>query len=195
MAMTRVDYAHQLRQLLPPSEELDFRDGSNLSALLSALAGEPALIDALIEALAEEADPRTTYALLSDWERVTGLPDPCAPAARTLAERRDALLARLTGRGGQSRQYYIDQAASLGYTITIEEFRPHNVTMGVNAPIAGSDWAYAFRVHAPASTVRTLTVKSGVNEPLRSWGVEALECSINSDKPAHTTALFSYESQ
>jgi len=71
-----------------------------------------------------ESDPRTTVELLPDWERNFGLPDPCYTAPQTVAQRQIALVARMTLWGSQSRQWYIDFAAFLGYNITISEYRP-----------------------------------------------------------------------
>ena len=63
----------------------------------------------------------------------------------------------------------------------------------VNAQILGQAWRFAWRVNAPATTVRNGTVLSGVNEALRSWGHAMLECAMNEDKPAHSTVLFAYQ--
>ncbi|WP_456679370.1 YmfQ family protein [Bradyrhizobium sp. S3.7.6] len=76
-----------------------------------------------------ESDPRTTIELLPDWERNWGLPDPCYSAPHSIAERQLALVMRMTLEGGQSRQFFIDVAAMLGYTITITEYRPFFIAM------------------------------------------------------------------
>ncbi|WP_051396736.1 YmfQ family protein [Bradyrhizobium elkanii] len=73
--------------------------------------------------LERESDPRITMELLPDWERNWGLPDPCYAEPQTIGERQRALVQRMTLWGAQSRQFYIDFAAQLGYGITISEFR------------------------------------------------------------------------
>jgi uncharacterized protein YmfQ (DUF2313 family) len=73
--------------------------------------------------LEQESDPRITLELLEDWERNWGLPDPCYQAPLTIAERQQALVMRMTMLGAQSRQFFIDVAAQIGYTITITEYR------------------------------------------------------------------------
>ncbi len=70
-----------------------------------------------------ESDPRLTVELLPDWERNWGLPDPCYTAPLTTAERQFALVQRMTMQGAQSREFFIELAASIGYTITISEYR------------------------------------------------------------------------
>jgi uncharacterized protein YmfQ (DUF2313 family) len=77
--------------------------------------------------LEQESDPRTTIELLPDWERNWGLPDPCYTAPQTIGEREKALVLRMTLMGGQSRQWFIDFAAFIGYDITITEYRPFMV--------------------------------------------------------------------
>jgi uncharacterized protein YmfQ (DUF2313 family) len=74
-----------------------------------------------------ESDPRSTLELLPDWERNWGLPDPCYTAPQTIGERQQALVQRMTLMGGQSRQWFIDFAAFIGYSITITEYRPFMV--------------------------------------------------------------------
>jgi uncharacterized protein YmfQ (DUF2313 family) len=79
--------------------------------------------------LERESDPRQTVELLSDWERNWGLPDPCWSQARTVDQRQNELVLRMTLMGGQSRQWFINISAYLGYTITITEYRPFMVGM------------------------------------------------------------------
>ena len=74
-----------------------------------------------------ESDPRKTVELLPDWERNWGLPDPCYTAPQTIAQRQIALVARMTLYGSQSREFFINFAAFLGYSITITEYRPFMV--------------------------------------------------------------------
>ncbi|MBR0879609.1 uncharacterized protein YmfQ (DUF2313 family) [Bradyrhizobium barranii subsp. barranii] len=76
-----------------------------------------------------ESDPRKTLELLPDWERNWGLPDPCYAHPLTIAERQRELVMRMTLLGGQSRQFYIDAAAYIGYDISITEYRPFIVGM------------------------------------------------------------------
>jgi uncharacterized protein YmfQ (DUF2313 family) len=77
--------------------------------------------------LETESDPRQTVELLPDWERNWGLPDPCYTSPQTIDARQTALVARMTMLGGQSRQWFIEFAAKLGYSITISEYRPFMV--------------------------------------------------------------------
>ena len=79
--------------------------------------------------LERESDPRSTIELLPDWERNWGLPDPCYTSPQSIDERQRALVMRMTMLGAQSRQFFIDVAAMLGYTITITEYRPFFVAM------------------------------------------------------------------
>ena len=76
-----------------------------------------------------ESDPRSTIELLPDWERNWGLPDPCYKEPQSIAERQLALVMRMTLMGGQAREFFIDIAAMIGYTITITEYRPFFIAM------------------------------------------------------------------
>ena len=190
--MTAEAYRDQLLALAPPGSALPVDPDSNWARLLQALADELARVDARAENLVDEADPRTTYELLSHWESIAGLPDPCATDEQNIEQRRNALLGKLAGTGGQSRQYFIDLAKDLGYAVTITEFSPFDVDSTVDAELYGDDWAFAWRVNAPETTVTYFTVASGVDEPLASWGNATLECAIEARKPAHTHVIFAY---
>jgi uncharacterized protein YmfQ (DUF2313 family) len=190
--LTAAEYLAQLQALLPPGAAWRRDAGSALTEFLAALAEELARIDQRVDALLDEADPRTTTELLTDWERVAGLPDACTGPLPTLAQRRAALVARLTSIGGQSRAYFIALAASLGYTVTITEYRPYHVNSHVNDPLNSELWTFVWQVNAALNTVRRFTVNAGVNEPLAAWGNELLECVIRRFAPAHTKVLFAY---
>jgi len=209
--MGLADYRRQLMALLPPSDVLDISDGSQLHSLIDAMAAEMARVDIRVDDLLRELDPRNAYELLSDWEAELGLPSACAPLATSLGERRNAVYTKLTDRGGQSRQYFIDVAAKLGFVVTIQEFRPFVagsnagdvVSNGIPFFVVGShagdslgngiNWRYVWQVNAPASTVRYFSVDSGAGEALATWGNANLECAILDDKPAHTHVNFVYK--
>jgi uncharacterized protein YmfQ (DUF2313 family) len=195
MGMTATDYLRQLQVLLPPGPAWPRSDDALLTRLLGALAAELARVDGRAQRLLEEADPRTVAELFVDWERVAGLPDACAQAfggEQTLAQRRAALVVRLTTLGGQSPAYLIGLAATLGYAITITEFRAHCVNDDVEQPLYDTAWNFAWQVNAALNTVIAITVDSTVEDPIAAWGNALLECVIKRLKPAQTAVLFSY---
>jgi uncharacterized protein YmfQ (DUF2313 family) len=75
--------------------------------------------------LAIETDPRQTVIMLPDWERAFGLPDLCLAEPLTIADRQKALTARVAFTGGQSREWFLNYAASIGYEINIIEHAPY----------------------------------------------------------------------
>lgn len=192
MAVGAQRYSNLLTALLPRG--LAWVDAANnkLGDLLLALADELARVDARESDLLDEADPRTTYEMLSDWEAAFGLPDPCVTVSLTLEQRLDSLYAKVTNEGGQSRQFFIDLAASLGYDITITEFDPFTVESTVDELLYNDDWQFAWQVNAPDETVNYFTVNSDVDTALANWGNQRLECGISRLKPAHTTIIFAY---
>lgn len=189
------DYIEQLSALLPPGLAIRRETDTDVYKLLTALAEELARVDGRGDDLLRESDPRTTLEMLTDWETQVGLPDPClAGVDQTVQERRNAVVARLTGRGGQSRQFFIDLAASLGYTVTITEFRPFRAGISTAGDaLTNGDWIFAWRVNAPETTITPFRAgQSTAGEPLRAWGNERLECAIERVSPAHTILQFAY---
>lgn len=123
-------YSIGLANLLPRGLAWPRRNDSVLQKVVKGLANFWGYVDGRAADLLErESDPRQTIELLSDWERNWGLPDPCYTAPQSVDERQRALVQRMTLLGAQSRKFYIDVAAFLGYTISITEYRPFFIAM------------------------------------------------------------------
>ena len=193
MAVSPEAYARQLQALLPQGPAWLLEPLSGWSRLLRGLAEELARVDSRAGAVLDETDPRTTLELFTEWERVLGLPDPCVIGEQPLEQRRGAIIAKLTGRGGQSPAYFIGVAAALGFSINITEYSPYDVEDDVDTAIYGDAWAYTWQVGAPLQSVIEMTVKSPVTDPLAAWNNAPLECVLLRLKPAHTHLTFAYE--
>lgn len=195
MSYTADQYREQLKALLPPGRAFPRERGTTLDALLDAMAQELARLDGRADRLTNEAVPASAAELLSDWERVAGLPDNCSGLlAETQQGRRNDLVSKLVAKGGQSPAYFIELAAALGFEITIEEFRPFQAGWSqAGDPLTNGDWVFAWRVRAPEVTVIPFKAgHSAAGEPLAIWGNDGLECRINKYKPAHTHVIFAY---
>lgn len=183
-----------LENLLPTGLAWPRQSGTNMENFLTALSTELNRIDLRVQDMIRESYPLTSSELLSDWERVTGLPEECEGLADTVQKRREAVDQKLSTIGSQSPGYYIDIAARLGYDISITEFLPFRAGAGeAGAPLYGEDWIFAWQVNAPEESVRFFRAgEGGAGEALASWGNELLECVISRLKPAHTIVLFAY---
>jgi uncharacterized protein YmfQ (DUF2313 family) len=144
------------------------------------------------EVLLQEMFADKAYNLLTDWERVCGLtPDADDP----LQSRRDAVIRKLRELGGLSRDYFITLAASIGWTITIDEFQPFMAgwsRCGDALNIEEARWIWQVTAADPAY----YSFRSGLScsgERL-GWNPSsgALETLFNELKPAHTYVTFIY---
>lgn len=192
---TAAEYREQLKALLPPGQAFPRDPGTTLHDLLDGMSIELARVDGRARGLPKEANPSSTNEMLTDWERVAGLPDKCSGVLEeTLQGRKSALLTKLTSTGGQSAEYFIELAASLGYTVTIEVFRPFRAGISVAGDaLTNGPWAFTWLIRAPEVSVTEFRAGLSVaGERLRTWGNDTLECKINQLKPAHTIALFAY---
>lgn len=184
---TEADYENNLHSLLPKGPAW------GKDELLDGAAIELARVHNRALDLIEESDPRSTSELLPDWERITGLPDPCVGDDQVLQARLDALVRHLRMQGGASIQYWIDLAAQFGIEITIDEFEPYTVMSGVGEPLTGEHYRFVWRVNMPNEIVVTkFTVMSGVGEGLSSWEEGIIECLFGRLKQAHTRLIFEY---
>ncbi|HCU26116.1 MAG TPA: phage tail protein [Deltaproteobacteria bacterium] len=188
------DYRNLISQLFPSGDAWNQNEGSTWKKLIHAFADEFFRIDRRAQDLLNEADPRTTYEMLEDWERCVGLPDECTGLANTLEERRDQVVAKLVKRGNQSIQFFKELAAPLGYAIEIEEYDQFHVGDRVGGRLYGVEWMHAFGAIAPLQSLRPFRVNSyTVEERLVEFGDEALECLITKAKPSHSVVLFIYQ--
>ena len=144
------------------------------------------------EELLKEMFPDQSYELLPGWERVCGL----TPGSDdTLQLRREMVIKKLRELGGLSRPYFIQLAASLGYTITIEELRPFMAGIGRAGDalyIEAVIWIWRVKI-AGQSLYYFKAGQSTAGERLLWWPVQtALENILNELKPAHTFIIFDY---
>lgn len=178
------DYRDMLARILPPGIIWDRQVDRRLMRFLHAIGDEGDRVDLRVVTLVEEMDPRTSTELLDAWERVLGLPDPCLSAAAiptTLADRRLFAYAKLISSGGHTAAYFIEIAAGLGVSITIDEtpFVPFRAGLGrCGEPLGLHSHIFRWLVIAPAATPAAKR--------------EQLECLIEASAPAHTIVTFSY---
>jgi uncharacterized protein YmfQ (DUF2313 family) len=195
MRATVDQYINHLIALLPQGTAWPRDLTSKFAELLAGFAGGLKRSHNRALDLIEEADPRTTIELLSDWERVCGLPDGCTGGmAVTLQERRAAVVAKLNERGGQSRAYFVSVGARLGYDVTITEFRPFTCDISaVGDRTYDEPIRHLWQVNAPiASATYFRAGLSTADEPLVTASNVPLECVFNRLKPAHSKVQFQY---
>lgn len=191
-------YLEQFFALQPPGTALPTGPDSHWGKLLGALAEEPERIEGRSTTLVRESDPRLSTELITDWERVTGLPGPCPLQwDATLQARRAAVVAQLTGTGGQTKTFYHSLATLLGLHIEITEYRPFICGLSrcgdrLNGP---HNVRYVWRVLVKGRrAVRFRCGQSTCGEKLLSFPrQDDLECLLRQYAPAHTVLVVGYE--
>lgn len=187
-----MNHAEFIKTLLPP-ESYD-ADGAMLNVEFNGTGAALDTVQARVADLLREADPRSVSELLADWERVYGLPDPCVGPGQTFAQRVAALVAKVLEIGGLTRDYYIAQAAALGYPgATITEYWQMTCNDDCNDQVFGEPWRFVWQLNITQDVaINILDCNGPCDDPLRDWGNDALECVITRAKPAHTHVLFAY---
>lgn len=183
-----------LRSLLPHTSYDS--SGRYLTAELTAEAN--ALDNARTSAgdVTNSVTPFYATMTLADWERVYEI---AVRDGATLQERRDNVIIKMAATGGLSKPYFINLAASLGYTITISE--PGAFHAGINRCgdrlyMAEIQWVWIVTVHgAKTPRYRFRAGSSAAGEPLLSFGELTLEKVFQDLKPAWTWCEFGYEDE
>ena len=195
-------YADAMAALLPTGIAWPRDPETAVMMLIGALAEEWARVDGRgADLLGREADPRATLELLADWETAFGLPDPCVAEPLTLEDRRASLTGKMTLEGGQSRAFFIQVAADLGYSITIREHAPFMAGVsrcgdtGGRWEIGPPEMRFVWTIKAPTQRVRWFRAgsgRAGVDHHLTIGLATDLECRIRQYAPAHTLVVFDY---
>lgn len=190
-------YARQLGMLAPPGSAVVPDPELGFGRLALGWAEEFARIDRRAHDLLDEADPRTAFEMIGDWERVLGLPDPCTAGATTLSARQVIAWRKLAYQAGQTPAFYIALAASVGFEVEIHEFDPDvdDHDGALTALITDGRWRFVWRVHVLTETDFTVfrAGESVAGDLLVEGGAIDLECIIRSAAPAHTRVIFTYE--
>jgi len=174
-------------------------DGTGASPLMrlvwKAIAGWSAASYSVDFTLALQALPSEITWSLDDWEAEYGLPDPCVGELPDEETRIAAVRAKYAAVGGQSPNYYICLAQSLGIDVcAIEEFTSARIGAKCGTQMWGPAWNFAWAAHAGYVTVTPARVGiSHVGDRLATWGNPLLECTFKRAKPAHTVLLFRYD--
>jgi len=172
-------YRDQFVALLPPGRIWPQRQDSAYQQLLLALADSLAVAHAaILHAYWFEMFPGTTFELIGEWETMLGLPDPCAPPAQTIQERRARIIERLTVQPRATLEYLKALAVALGYIgVEMTETGPYEITVLV-----------------PHPRVTYFQTGSSVCGDLlgKIDRADDLECLLREQKPAHIEIVFNY---
>lgn len=193
-----MSYLEQLFALQPPGPALPTDPESVWGRLLRGLAEEFERIETRSGNLVRESDPRQSIELLSDWERVCGLPGDCAIAwDSTLQARRAAVVAQLTGAGGQRIAYFKQLASLLGLKIEVTEYKPFLAGLSRCGDRLNGDHDVRFVWSVVVKGQRVVRFRCGASVPgerlLDFARREDLECLLRLYAPAHTVLIIGYE--
>lgn len=204
----KAEYFYALAAMLPQGLAWPRDPDSVLMRVVKGLSGIWERVDSRAADLLErESDPRRTIELLPDWENAWGLPDHCIAEPLSVGERQAALVQKMTLKGGQSRQFFIDLAASIGYHISIREYAPWMFGVscfGRTRDDTGTYWRWEiappeirFNWTVTVDQVRVTWwrfgfAQFGVDPHVRLSLATDLECLFRRYKPAHTRIIFQY---
>ena len=177
--------------LLPPGLAWTAAPGSNLRSLFEGFAGAWALLGVRVADLLAENAPETTVEMLSDWERVLGLPAPCDTFPTTTPRRRAALLAKLLMDRGPSVAAVLALAGDLGWNVadvSIVEEKAFRAGVGrAGDVLQGEDWAHVWRVVAPiVNPIFADCATATCTDALVDVDNDPLECFLLAAAPAHS---------
>lgn len=184
-------HADLLAQLLVPGSYLPTEP--NLAAQLQADGNALDAAQASAEQVLGAITPYGAGEMIVDWERVLGL----TPAVGATPQQRiDAAITKIRQTGGLSIPYFIQLAATLGYTIQIAE--PQYAQAGVSRagdPMWVQDVIWVWQVQVQGSASIVYQARAGIaaaGDPITSFSDPVIEQVFNDLKPAFTYVYFSY---
>lgn len=163
---------------------------SIMSTLMSCFAMELERVEEQVVNIYSESIPGLAVDLLTDWERLLGLPDECSPLAPTLEERqRIAHTKYTTNYETLNQQFFIDYASALGSSITIT-LMPSGTVFRVDynrvdrTPVEGINGA---RLGSTGSTAQ-ISIQISNTDPNKDY----LVCYFSKIVPAHVRIIWIY---
>lgn len=178
-----------LEKLMPIKLDGVFPKDIELEGKYLDLANESA------EILNKEIFSDTTSLLIANWEKMVGITGGIDPG-QSIQARRDAIVTKLRARGVSNRQDFIDLAAKMGFTITINEPRPPRAGIaraGV-ARVYGEEIVFCWQVTMITQTLfytRAGIARAGDRICWKDSEI-SLESILIDLKPAHTYVTFIY---
>lgn len=191
---TQDDYTQAHAQFMPIGLAWPRKSTSVLMRLVRGLSAAAPRLEALLNTIARELDPRSASVLLPDWETFAGLPDECSIDGATVSERRAALHSKLVSTGGASAEYFIGLANAMGRPgATVTEFpvarfgRAH-----FGDRFHGLQWRHVWQLNLPGDGYVSARFMDRFGVRFHQSSNGALECRVVKLKPSHTKVLFEY---
>lgn len=203
MAVRAEDYVQQIKALLPYGLAWNREDvASSFALMIECWAAEFARIDARVNQLLEEVDPRFCSETFEEWLIQWGVPDPCLElwGAMTAAGLvpdvlRKALVQKVSEPGGNTLGFFLRLANSYGYDIAIfDKSQSFNVLSYITDPLETKVKPHHFVVlvsRGGGSIVWHKTTGTA-DEPIAWWGDKVVECLLRRYCPAHAEIEIGY---
>jgi uncharacterized protein YmfQ (DUF2313 family) len=196
LALNRHDYLQLLKSLLPPGKAWTSERNSSFEKILIAVADELTRIQNRTTHLLKELNPFQTQEMITDWERLLGLPNECTgpTSLLTFQARKKLVNTFYTMSGGNTSEYLVELIKNFGFDIEISEYKPFKSGYSSSGdPISNGNWRYAFQVRTlDAPVFRFSSGQNTSGDPLVEATNELIKCIINDNKPAHTIAIFTF---
>ncbi|WP_454843322.1 putative phage tail protein [Pseudomonas gorinensis] len=180
-SFTRDDFTEALLGLLPRGRVWPKELGSVHAQAISCFAPTFQRISDTAVDLIADVFPASTNDLLTEWELTLGLPDACTvPGSQTFSERQKAVADKISAAGGPQRAYYIQMAAQLGVTVTIDEYQFLTVDNARTGDfLYGDGWPWGWLASAPSA------LYGSVNAAM-------LACRLQQEKPEYTDVVLGF---
>lgn len=185
------EYRDAMLHLLPRGKAWPRHPDSDMAKFLLALSKELVRVEQRVQQLMRERNPATTVEMLNEWLNDWDVPGPNVAGDIGTSRLRDLLIAKIQSIGWQSRQYFLDLASSLGFTVTIEEY-----TEADPGPIGytGDEWNFIWKITAPATDITPARFgTSRYGDLYQEWGDDVLENFLRDHVHTHRVLLFANE--
>lgn len=162
--------------------------------MLTPLAGEFALIEALAARFATEINPATALLLLTNYQAVLG-PDPYGRdvSALSIGEQQQIAYTRWVGKFGVRPADFIAMAASLGVVISIQQYSLTVAGDFAGVTLVGNPTQFAWLVTLPTPAVTDAEAGSAsAGDLCSSFPPNLVQPAIAGRAPAQTNPYFSY---
>lgn len=191
--LTQEQQATTLRRYLPGGRAFAAAQvtGTNIRKLLLGFARELMEVDSLISLFRIDTNPSETQYFVDEWERALGIPDLCFNGTGSIADRRLAILIKLSALGIQTNRDFVELAAKLGIVITVKAGSVNGLFPWVLPHIFYDTAKIArFTIYITPITVIGETFPYTFPITFGTTELAIIECLFAEFKPANVQVLF-----
>lgn len=181
MTHTKADWTNAIMLQMPRGDIWPREQSSFLYKYVAGYAERLQRAERSANQLLLEMRPNSTTWLLDEWETYLGLPE-CTLAEQKFDARRKAVIEKNSRKGGLQTWAIEELAATLGYTIEVNEIFPHHCLRDCMYPLHPARYRHVLQIIVKGIDNSNATCLDDCMTTLISQSAALLDCTLQKFK-------------